>query len=47
LQNGDIWQVDLKITWQNPGGSEVFGIYRYSGTFPNAPTRTVIQAPAA
>ena len=45
LENGDVWAVDLKITWQCPT-SAVAAIYRYAGTFPNAPQRTVIQPPA-
>ena len=45
LQNGDQWAVDLRITWQCVG-SAVNAIYRYSGTFPNSPAATEIQAPA-
>jgi len=44
LQNGDSWAVDLRITWQCPSTS-VAAIYRYAGTFPNAPGVTVIQPP--
>ena len=42
LQDGDYYEVDTMITWTCAGHPPVTAEYRFSGTYPNAPTVTAL-----